>query len=253
VVLGLVSCILATTVSGAQASAGIEGVWSFNGGLIAVQESPSGSFEGTVVSPTKFSLCTHPQGEEIWTQMVRQPDGSYWGFHDWFFETEECIRNPALGPTAWRVLQNAQGRFLRACFSEPGSDLQPTIATDGSVANASYGCADSALVSQVPQLAPGSFSRYILIPSTGSCLMRRTLRVVLRDPKNDPIKRAVVLATGGGVKTKARLQETKRGMVAILHLARLPEIFTVKIRLTTVLGQHLKRKHTYRRCPSGAS
>jgi hypothetical protein len=253
VALSLVICILATTATGAQATAGVEGVWSFNGGLIAVQEGPAGSFEGTVVSPTKFSLCIHPQGEEIWTQMVRQPDGSYWGYHNWFFETPECVRNPALGQSAWRVLQNAEGRLLRACFSEPGSNLQPTIATDGSVTDATYGCADSALVSPVPHLPPGSVSRYVLIPQTASCLMRRTLRVVLRDPKNDPIRRALVLATGGGAKVRAKLRDTGRGILATLHLARLPEAFTVKVRLTTVLGQHLKSRHTYHRCRSGAS
>src|SRR5271156_5348058 len=93
----------------AKAAPLVEGVWSFNGGRIAVQEQQPGVFEGTVLAPTTFSLCAHPEGEQIWTQMVEQPDGSYWGNHQWFFETSECIRNPAPGPTAWRVLQNAEG------------------------------------------------------------------------------------------------------------------------------------------------
>jgi hypothetical protein len=130
----LVVTLLLLFSAGARAAAPIEGVWSFNGGRIAVKSSPGGTFTGTVVAPTKFSLCTHPVGEEIWTQMVAQPDGSYWGLHQWFYETSECFRNPSLGASAWRVLESPQGRYLRVCLSEPGSNLQPTIAADGTAA-----------------------------------------------------------------------------------------------------------------------
>jgi hypothetical protein len=243
-----------TFVTEARADSPIEGVWSFNGGRIAVQEQQPGVFSGTVVAATTFSLCAHPEGEQIWTGMTRQPDGSYWGNHQWFFETSECVRNPALGQTAWRVLQKAEGRYLRACFSEPGSNLQPTIAADGTVANATFGCVDSALVSVLPEVSAAAASRFIHLPDNDGCLSRRRLRVRIDDPKNDPVKRVVVTARGGGVKVLAKLHETKKGFVAILRLGKIPtDTFVVKVRLTTLLGEHLTSRQVYHRClPGGA-
>jgi len=88
---------LAAGAASARADSPVEGVWSFNGGKVAVQ-AEAGVLTGIVVAPTKFSQCTHPVGERMWTGMRRRPDGSYWGFHQWFFATEECIANPTLGP-----------------------------------------------------------------------------------------------------------------------------------------------------------
>lgn len=236
------------SASVARADPAIEGVWSFNGGKIAVQGTQPGVFTGTVVAPTTFSLCTHPVGEDIWTSMTAQPDGSYWGLHQWFFETSECVRNPALGQSAWRILQNAQGRYLRACFSEPGSGSQPTIAPDGTVANASYGCVDSALLSGVPDVS-SHLGRYISFPSGKGCLGRRVLRIHIHDPKNDPIKTIAVTFSGGGVSRKATIKRGKTGAVAIVRLATFPaNLVTVKVKLTTVLGQHLTGSRRYKRC-----
>jgi hypothetical protein len=244
--------LLWATASAVQAAPPIEGVWSFNGGRIAVQSDQSGLSTGTVVAPTTFSLCTHPVGEEIWTQMAKQPDGSYWGFHQWFFETSECVRNPALGQSAWRVLQNAQGRYLRACFSEPGSGLQPTISPDGTVDNATFGCVDSSLVSAVPDFSATHLSRYVFFPASKGCLGRRKLRIHIHDPKNDPIETVVVTLSGGGVSRKAKVKQEKNGAVAIANLGGFPSgVVTVRVRLTTVLGQHLSGKRRYRRCAKG--
>jgi len=241
--------LLLATASGARAAPPIEGVWSFNGGRIAIQNAQPGQFTGTVVAPTKFSLCTHPVGEEIWTQMAKQADGSYWGLHQWFFETSECVRNPALGQTAWRVLQSAEGRYLRACFSEPGSGLQPTISADGAVANATFGCVDSSLVSAVPDFASARLSRYVSLPAGKGCLGRRKLRIHIRDPKNDPIETVVVTVSGGGVSRKAKVKQGKNGSVAMVNLSGFPSrVVTVRVQLTTVLGQHLSGKRRYRRC-----
>lgn len=227
----------------------VEGVWSFNGGRIAVQEQQPGVFEGTVLEPTTFSLCAHPEGEQIWTQMVEQPDGSYWGNHQWFYETAECLRNPAPGPTAWRVLQNAEGRYLRACFSEPGSNLQPTIAPSGASANATFGCVDSSLLALLPE---ASASKYLGLPDSKSCTARRKLRVRIKNPKNDPVKQVVVTATGGGVTVKAKLHRTAKGIIAVVPLARLSSPrFAVKVSVTTLLGEHLTAKRSYRRCSTG--
>lgn len=241
-------------VTMARAASPIEGVWSFNGGRIAIQEQQPGVFEGTVVAPTTFSLCTHPEGEQVWTQMVQQPGGSYLGNHQWFFETSECVRNPAPGPTAWRVLQTAEGRYLRVCFSEPGSNLQPTISPTGESSNATFGCVDSALVSALPGLSPRKASRYIHLPSNRACLTKRRMRILVAAPENDPIKRVVATARGRGVTVKAKLHDTKRGVFAILRLAKLPlgAKFTVKVGVTTLLGDHLTTRRTYHRCPSGS-
>jgi hypothetical protein len=245
--LGLSS--LWATASVARANPAIEGVWSFNGGRIAIQGAQPGVFTGTVVAPTTFSLCTHPVGEDIWTAMVHQADGSYWGLHQWFFESSECTRNPALGQSAWRVFQNAQGRYLRACFSEPGSGLQPTITPDGMVADATYGCADSALVSAVPDVSSVHLARYASFPSSKSCLRRQTLRILIHDPKNDPIKTIVVTLSGGGDSRRARVRREKGGAVAIVNLAGFQaNSVNVRVQLTTVLGQHLSGSHRYRRC-----
>ena len=246
----LVLSLLLLLSPAARAAAPIEGVWSFNGGRIAVKSSGNGTFTGTVVAPTKFSLCTHPVGEEIWTQMAAQPDGSYWGLHQWFYETSECFRNPSLGASVWRVLESPQGRYLRVCLSEPGSNLQPTIAADGTSANATFGCVDSALLSQVPRLA--SLSRYVRFPSNRKCLSRHRLRIQIHNPENDPIKRVRVTATGGGVTRKARIARKKYGFLATLRLAAIPGgSVTVRIRMITTLGQKLSGKRVYRRC--GAS
>ncbi len=182
--------------------------------------------------------------------MRRQPDGSYWGLHQWFFATEACIANPVLGPTAWRVLQTSDGsRFLRACFSEPGSNSQPTIAPDGSSANATFGCVDSALIAPLPTVKPGQFEKYVTLPSNKTCFGHSLMRIRLRDPKNDPLKKVVVTLRGGKVHRKARLKRHRGTVTATLDLRGLSaNSFTVTVRLTTVLGDHLSGKRIYRRC-----
>jgi hypothetical protein len=244
-VLLFLLCLGAT----ARAEAPIEGVWSFNGGRIAVQEQQPGVFGGTVVSPTTFSLCAHPSGEQIWTQMVRQPDGSYWGQHQWYFESSECLRNPALGQTAWRVLQSAKGRYLRACFSEPGSNLQPTIAANGTTTNATFGCVDSALLATVPDISAATVDRYVHFPPTTTCLSRQRLRIRIDDPENDPLKKVVVTAAAGGSRVKAKIRHRRGRFIAVLNLRSLPgNSIVVRVRITTLLGQHLKTRQVYQRC-----
>jgi hypothetical protein len=227
----------------------IEGVWAFNGGRIAIQEQQPGVFEGTVVAPTTFSLCVHPEGERIWTQMVEQPDGSYWGDHQWFFETSECVRNPALGPTAWRVLQSAEGRYLRACFSEPGSNLQPTIAPSGAPADATFGCVDSSLLAPIPTVSAAS---YLTLPPSAACVARRWIRVHVKSSRNDRVKRIVVTAAGGGITVKAKIHRTAKGIVALVPSGRFSSPrFAVKVSITTLLGQHLTTRRSYSRCATG--
>lgn len=248
-VAGLIAALLALGATSARADSPIEGVWSFNGGKVAVQ--PEGeALVGIVVAPTKFTQCTHPTAERMWTEMRRRPDGSYWGLHQWFFATAECIANPTLGPAAWRVMQTRNGgRFLRACFSEPGSTSQPTIAPDGAVAGATFGCVDSALVASLPAVTSAQFSRYVALPSNRKCTSRSKLRIRIHGPENDPLEKIVVSLDSGKIHRRAKLKRHGEAVTAILNLKHLVAgSFTVKVRLTTVLGEHLAGGRTYVRC-----
>lgn len=248
--MGLLAAALASGAASAAADAPIEGVWSFNGGKVAIELQPNGTFRGTVVSPTKFAQCTHPIGEEMWTQLTVQQDGSYWGLHQWFFETDECVRNPALGPTAWRVLQRGNERFVRVCFSAPGSS-QPTIAPDGSSADVTFRCVDSARISALPEVTSATFAQYVELPPSKGCLQRKRLRIRIHDPKNDPLAKISVRLRSGKVHRKAKVKRRSEGAIATLNLIGLPKpTFTVRIKLTTVLGRHLSTKRKYRRCGS---
>ena len=249
-VIGLLAATLALGVSSAHAETPIEGVWSFNGGKVAIQAAPNGTFTGTVVAPTKFDQCTHPAGEQMWTEMRRQADGSYWGLHQWFFATEQCIPNPNLGPTAWRVLQNQKNEsFLRACFSEPGSNSQPTISPSGEAKGATFGCVDSALISALPVVSSSQFAQVVTLPSSAACFAPSTLRIHLRNPKNDPLKTIVAKLQSGQIVRAASVRRKASGATATFDLSGLSAAsFTVNVHLTTVLGDHLSGKRTYARC-----
>jgi hypothetical protein len=246
----LVAGALALGAQSAAADAPIEGVWSFNGGEVGVKAQPGGALIGTVVEPTKFSQCFHPAGEQVWTQMRQQPDGSYWGLHQWYFETPGCVRNPELGLTAWRVLSAPDGsRFLRVCFSEPGSKSQPTIAPNGAAAGDTYGCSDSARVSGLPVVKSSEVGKYISLPANGGCFGRPKLRIQISDPASDRIAKIFVGLKSGSVQRRAKLKRKGSKVTATLNLRGLPgPTFKVSVRLTTVLGSRISRKRTYRLC-----
>ncbi|MGN6556790.1 MAG: hypothetical protein ACTHLH_02115 [Solirubrobacterales bacterium] len=233
----------------AQASNPIEGVWSFNGGKVAVEAVGDGSFRGVVVEPTTFSECAHPVGEEVWTQMHQQPDGSYWGLHLWYFE-KSCTPNPERGLTAWRVLTAADGsKSLEVCFSEPGSKSQPKIPPSGAASGSTYGCSTSARIAPLTQVKPTDAPEYILLPGNGLCLTRPKLRIRLRNPSGDPIVSARVQLQSGKIRRRAKLISKSNGLLAVLNLRGLTKPrFTVRAHITTALGNTLKRKRTYRLC-----
>ena len=251
--LGIVALIAAMlAVSGAasaRADSPIEGIWSFNGGKVAVQ-AEGNALAGIVVAPTKFTQCTHPAGERMWTEMRRRPDGSYWGLHQWFFATGECIANPTLGPSAWRVMQATKGeRFLRACFSEPGSTSQPTIAPDGTAAGATFGCVDSALVGSLPAVSSAQFGHYVTLPSNRTCLSRSKLRIRIHAPPERSAGKDRRQAQQRQGPATREAEEHGMTVTAIFNLDGLPAgQFTVKVRLTTVLGEHLSGGRSYVRC-----
>jgi len=260
--------LLGVGVASAGAASSIEGVWSFGGGQIAIQPSGNGTFEGTVVAETKFAECTHPVGQQIWTGMTLQPDGSYWGFHQWYENAPSCALDPTLGPTAWRVLEGTDGsHFLRVCLSNPGT-TQPTVAVNGTCEGATYGGVSSALTAPLPT-APGESSgggsgggstggksgtgnsgtgaskESLSLPSAKKCLSVRLFQIHLQDPKYDPFKTVSVTIKGRKIPTVRKGND----FVATINLKGLPlGAFTVKIKATTVLGHSLSASRTYHTC-----
>jgi hypothetical protein len=231
----------------AKSASPIEGVWSFAGGKVVIEPGSDGTWSGTVVvAPTKFAECAHPVGEVMWTEIRANPDGSFSGFHQWFFEGASCVRNTTLGPTAWRVLESSGGtHFLRACFSAPGQGA-PEIPAAGPPLDVGYGCVDSALISAPPTTSGAAgFRRAVSLPSARRCLSRRAFTIHLRDPLNDPLREAVVSLRG------RRIRVTRHGsaFVSKIDLRGLPRgTFTVRIALVTVLGHRLSGARTYHTC-----
>jgi hypothetical protein len=245
----VVALLLLAAVSNAQADSPIEGVWSFNGGKVAVEANEDGSFRGVIVAPTRFAECVHPVGEEVWNSIKAQSDGSYWGLHEWYFEGS-CAPNPERGLTAFRVNTGGDGsKSLEVCFSEPGSKSQPKIPSSGSPSGATYGCSNSARISPLPSVEPADAPKYILLPGNGLCLTRPKLKVRLRNPTGDPIVQAKVRLRSGKVRRRAKLTQKSNGIVATLNLRGLTRPkFTVKVKVTTALGHHLASKRSYRLC-----
>jgi hypothetical protein len=260
IVAVLAAGLLSVGAASAGASSEIEGIWSFKGGEVAIKAVPGGKFEGIVVTPTKFAECTHQDGEHMWTDITPQPDGSYWGKHQWLFE-KTCVPNPELGPTAWRVLHNATGdRYLEVCFSEPGKS-QPTIAPDGTSANASYGCVTSSPTAPLPVVVSSSsnangvaehvsFANTILLPKASACVRQGMLAIKIKDPKHDQLKEVVIRVKKRKVADVRGVKRLERGIV----LKGLPSGgYTLKIVATTVLGQKLTGSRSYHSCKGSAS
>jgi len=142
--------------------------------------------------------------------------------------------------------------YLLVCFSSPGGP-QPTIAPSGASANVSYECVKSADIAPVPvDVAPSSsagvesFTRAVSLPSNRKCFSRRVFQIHLKDPKYDPFKEVVV--TLGKRRVAVRRHDGKV-FVATITLKGLPRgTFTVKIRVTTVLGHHFAGSRTYHTC-----
>lgn len=252
--LAIAATILLLTVGVATAAgtSPIEGVWSFDGGQIAVEPEGSGDFKGTVVQPTKFATCTHEVGETIWTKMAPQPDGSYEGFHQWFKEGEKCVKDPAfVGPAAWRVLEASDGaKSLLVCLSHPGT-TQPTIPPGSNGIGSTYKfspekpCLESALTATLASSSVGSFKQVVSLPKAVKCLSARKFAIHIADPRFDPFKMIVVTLKGH----KLKVVHHRGVYTATVNLTHLPAgSFTVKIRATTFRGNHLHGSRTYHTC-----
>jgi hypothetical protein len=229
----------------ASAAADIEAVWSFSGGQVAVQAQSDGTFTGTVIRETTLANCPHPVGESMWLGVRAQPDGQYFGGHQWF-SNAGCSAIPQRGNTAYRVLARADGgRFLRVCFAPPEQpEVQPTIAPDGTPANQDS-CNDSDLVSPLPAGKP-KIDQIATLPTQGKkkCLSRRSFKIRLREPSGDALKSASVFLNGKRI-------EVRKGerLTAPINLKGLPKgRYTVKIVAKTVLGETIQGKRKYRTC-----
>jgi hypothetical protein len=236
------SGVFASTVVAEQP---IEGVWSFGGGAVAVQEGDDGALQGTVVQQTTFAVCPHPVGQVMWTEMRERPNGSYWGRHQWY-RGSDCALDTRPGLAAWRAMETAHGKMLIVCLSEPGERKQPKIALDGSVTDATYGCVESDPLAPVPGTGgKAAFDDLVGLPASstsGSC--RRSLTIVPRKLR-DPLRRLIVRFDG----VKVADVEGSRRLRKRLVLDDLPEgRFKVQVIAITALEQKRSRSRVYRGC-----
>lgn len=235
---------LAVAAASAAADSPLEGVWSFNGGRVAIQPDGDGTLTGIVISPTKFAECQHEVGERMWTDITPQPDGSYWGLHQWFYAESGCKPNPTPGASAWRVFASGSGKILQACLSEPG-EPQPTIPPEGELPGGPHTrCFTSALVSGLPVATASEF-----LSGPDACVAGNLLRIRIRNPRGNPLAQITVVVKGGGIRKTFRLKPHPKSFIAVLKLAPItaPTV-RATVRLTTVLGAHLRHRHVYRRC-----
>ena len=201
--------------------------------------------------------------------MKLQPDGSYWGLHQWYQGYPICKLDSTLGKTAWRVLERVE-RHPTTCVS--ASALQATNCSRRSppteprygpseyaVYHVTYGCFSQELTALLPTTSgttstgtgtgksgvAGSKESLTFSPSNKKCLSLRLFKIHLLEPQYDPLK-TVSITIGG-----RKFASTHKGdyVVAALDLKGLPKgAFTVKIKATTVLGNHLSDSRTYHTC-----
>ena len=245
----LIAAAFAAAPSAAAAQADIEAVWSFSGGQVAVQVQDDGSFVGTVIRETTLANCPHPVGEQMWTGVRAQGDGSYWGGHQWF-SNADCSAIPQRGNTAYRVLLRDDGaRFLRVCFAAPENpEQQPKIDAAGNETDPAVpdDCRDSDLVSPLPAGKP-KIDQIATLPKLGGkkkCLSRRSFKIRLKEPRGDALTSAEVFLNGKSIEVR----KGKR-LTAPINLKGLPKgRYTVKIVAKTVLGKTISGKRKYRTC-----
>ncbi len=165
------------------------------------------------------------------------------------------------GPTTWRVLEDGAGaRFVRVCFSDPGSKSQPTIAPDGSSAAATFtgfphGCTDSALIAPLPIVSSNegsgngsgqiTFHNTVVLPNAKACVSQTSLKIKLHHPKYDPLKEVVVRIKGKNVADVKGVKRLKEGVT----LKKLPSgTYKISVLAITVLNQRLSGSKTYHSC-----
>jgi hypothetical protein len=239
----LVAVVLAFGAPAVASAADVEGVWSFNGGQIAVKAQPDGTFAGWVIRETRFDQCPHQIGENVWAGMSAQPDGSYWGKHQWF-NTGTC--GPIeRGNTAYRILIGMnQAQFMRVCFSPPENlASQPLIAPDGTSSDALRGCVDSDLISALPTAKP-TISTVSSLPRAKRSCRSSSLRLRLRQPPGDALQSVQISVNGRRAKSLNAANAV--GPQTLTHVPQ--RRVRVSVAAKTVLGQTIKAQRVYRSC-----
>ena len=266
----LLTCLVATALwtagaSPAGAASSIEGVWAFNGGEIAVQPVANGTFIGTVVTETTFAECVHPVGQQIWTDITPQPDGSYWGLHQWYTEPG-CTLVPTGGKTAFRVLEGPNGaHYLRVCLAtpEPHSQDRPRRRQHRNnlgVARARRSArpyrplkpqpAPRRHPAKAPRVRPPaqasrrstSWYRYRATRNASGPAASRSASLTLRTTRSRP-------SPSCSRAESSEMSRHGRTIVATVSRRALPRgTFAVQIKAVTYLGRHLSGSRTYHPC-----
>ncbi len=248
--LALALTLAAAAPAAAQSPDPIEAVWEFSEGRVAVERQSDGSFVGTIIRPTQLADCTHQNGERMWIDVVAQPDGQYFGKHQ-YFDTSDCSFIER-GMIALRVLQNSQGAtFLRVCFDDPTSspNEQPSIAPDGSNTSADDGCRDSNFVEPLTRTQPKLADVVTGLPKeTKGCASRRRFPIRLIEPPGDAIAATPKpRVTRNGKSIPVRFVAGRwRSVIDLRGLAR--GRYTFKIVATTVRGRTIQGSRKYRTC-----
>ncbi len=242
--LAFALALLTATPAAAQTPSPVEGVWSFSGGEVVIERQDDGSFLGTVIRETQFSSCPHKVGERMWVDIRLQPDGQYFGKHQ-YFRTSDCMPIER-GNTAYRVLNPAGQTFLRVCFAKPETpEVQPSIAEDGTDTNTNDGCRDSELVRPLPSEPPKLKDIAKLPKETKGCASRRRFPIRLIEPPGDALESAKITLNGKALRVFRRGGRLR----SIVDLRGLPRgRYKVKIVAETVRGQTIKGKRKYRTC-----
>ncbi len=248
----LALALAAAVPAAAQSSDPIEAIWSFSGGQVAVDRQSDGTFVGTVIRQTQFADCPHPAGEKMWIEIRPQPDGQYFGRHQWF-NTFDCSYRTPRGNIALRVLQRPDGaRFLRVCFASPDNpEKQPSIAPDGTSTNTDVDCNDSDFVSEQPASPPKLAQIVEGLPAASQsrgCASRRRFPIRLKEPPGDAIAatpKPKVTRNGTRIPVVFRAGRWR----SVIDLRGLPRgRYTFKITATTVRGRTITGSRTYRTC-----
>ena len=148
------SLVVATSSALASSTpAPIEGTWFFQNGQVSVQQTGTNTFQGTVVSPTSFTGCTHPVGQVIW--QIQGSGTSYTGTHVWF--KSGCEPNPG-GQSTWKIVDTSPTQYtLTFCTASPGSGPPNPSATPSNPVGSTL-CYDL-----TRNLAPGQVSTATLL------------------------------------------------------------------------------------------
>jgi hypothetical protein len=152
------------------------------------------------------------------------------------------------------VLSGANGSHtLRVCLSRPSDNSQPTIAANGAPLGPSeyaaygvtYGCFESTLIGPLPNSGVAGSKETITLPSNKLCLSQRLFKIHLQEPKPDPFKTVSITLK------RRKIATVHKGnyVVATINLKGLHKgAFTIKVKVTTVLGNHLSDSRTYHTC-----